>query len=184
MQYSIGDKVMHTKIGAGQISGVEHRELVKGFEHYYVIKILSTGATVYVPMHKMEELGVRPVMSGAKLAQVLATLGGVPRQLSKDFKERQERIRQKLGTGGVIPIAEAVRDLSWRRQHANLTKRDEDLLNRGRELLATEMAVATDTPVTHAHEAIDAALETAMTHVADELEPSVTPAQATPTRTA
>ena len=41
MGFSVGDKVMHPKFGAGQITGEEHRELVDGFKHYYVIKVVG-----------------------------------------------------------------------------------------------------------------------------------------------
>jgi CarD family transcriptional regulator len=167
IKFSVGDKVIHPKFGAGQITGEEHRELVKGFEHYYVIKIISTGATAYIPMRKMDELGVRPVMSRNKLAQVLKTLSSVPRVLSEDFKKRQECVREQLGTALPIPIAEAVRDLTWHSERKRLTQKDEELLSRGRELLATEMSVATEVQVFDAHTTIDAALQAAL---ASELE--------------
>lgn len=162
MSFSVGDKVVHPRFGAGRIVGEQHRELVEGFAHYFVIAIVSTGATAYVPMGKMDELGVRCVMSRSKLAQVLATLRGVPSKLSKDYKKRQARIREKLDTGRPIPVAEAIRDLTWRRERRRLTQKDEALLGRGLEFLATEMAVATDTQIVEAKERIDAQLQIAI----------------------
>jgi CarD family transcriptional regulator len=162
MRFSIGDKVVHPKFGAGKITGEEHRELVQGFEHYYVINILDTGATAYIPAGKMEDLGVRPVMSRNKLTQVFETLGSLPRVLSKDYKRRQARIQDKLGTGRPVPIAEAVRDLAWRKKKKRLTQKDEALLSRGMDLLAGEMALATDTEIFDARETIDIALKAAM----------------------
>jgi RNA polymerase-interacting CarD/CdnL/TRCF family regulator len=98
MGFSVGDKVMHPKFGAGQITGEKHRELVDGFKHYYVINVVGTKATAYVPIRKMDELGVRLVMSSGKLTQVLGTLRSVPSTLSNDYKERQAR--QGPGTAG------------------------------------------------------------------------------------
>ncbi len=161
MHFAVGDKVVHPRYGAGQITGEEHRELVDGFEHYCVIKLVDTGATAYIPMRKMDELGVRPVMSRAEFARVLETLRGVPRLLAKDFKIRHERIREKLATCHPIQIAETVRDLTWRKQDAYLTKIDEDLLRQGRALLAGEIAVATDIKSFDAQDAIDATLKVA-----------------------
>jgi CarD family transcriptional regulator len=154
-QFLVGDKVMHPQHGPGRVTGVEHRELVKGFEHYYVVKLLMNGATLYLPMRGVEELGVRPVMSWAKLTRVLATLRSVPHQLSKDFRERQERIRGKLATARPIKVAEVVRDLTGRRRQSYLTKVDKELLNWGRELLAAEIAVATETKMLDAHATIN-----------------------------
>jgi CarD family transcriptional regulator len=162
MQLSIGDKVIYPRHGAGQITGVKHQELVEGFEHYYVIEIFDKRLIIHVPMRKMDELGVRPVMPRAELSRVLDTLGSGPRQLPEDIGERQERIREKLKMGGPIQVAEAVRDLAWRERLARLSKTDSDLLSRGRELLAAEMALVTDTEVTDAEQMIDTALTVAM----------------------
>jgi CarD family transcriptional regulator len=170
MQFSVGDKIMHPRYGAGQIMGEEHRELVVGFKHYCVIKILGTGATAYIPMRKMDELGVRPIMSRAKIARVLDTLGDEPGSLPQDYKARQEQIQKKIRTCLPMQIAEAVRDLTWHKQSAKLTKVDEDLLNQGRGLLAGEIALATDSELFDAQDAIDATLKMAMADEADEFE--------------
>jgi CarD family transcriptional regulator len=162
MQFSLGDKVVHPKFGAGAIVDEKHRELVEGYQHYFVIEILATGATAYVPVDSMSDLGVRRVMSPSKLAQVLATLQGVPIKLSKDYKKRQARVREKLDTAKPIQIAEAVRDLVWRRELKRLTQKDEALLARGIDFLASEMAVATDVPIFDARERIDKTLRGAL----------------------
>ena len=167
MDFSVGDKVMHPKVGAGQITGVEHRELVQGFEHYYVIKLLSQNSTLYTPISKMNDLGVRLVMSHNKFRRVVDTLRSTPSLLSKNFKKRQGRVREKIDTGLPIKLAEVVRDLTYLKEHRRLTKVDQDLLSKGRELLATEMALATDTDMVEIHETIDAALSIA---VAEEIE--------------
>jgi CarD family transcriptional regulator len=158
-QYSVGDKVMHPHYGPGQIVSVEHRELVQGFEKYYVIQLLANESTLYIPTRQVEEVGLRPVMSQAKLARVLATLRAVPKQLSKDFKVRQARIRDKLASARPIKVAEAVRDLTNRRRRSYLTKVDTDLLNQGRDLLASEMAASIGTDVPYGHQTLDAALK-------------------------
>jgi CarD family transcriptional regulator len=159
MQFSIGNKVMHPQYGPGQIVGVEHCELVEGFEHYYVIELLIDESTLFIPMRKTDELRVRPVMSQAKLTHALATLRDVPKRLSKDFKVRQGRIREKLATARPIKLAEAVRDLTGRRRRSYLTKVDKRLLKRGRELLASEMAAVNGIDVIYAHQTIDTALK-------------------------
>jgi CarD family transcriptional regulator len=170
MGFSVGDKVMHPNFGAGQITGEKHRELVNGFKHYYVIEVVGTKATAYVPIRKMAELGVRLVMSSVKLIQVLDTLRSVPSKLSNDYKERQEGVREKLEMGLPVPMAETVRDLTWHRKRRHLTSGDEALLKRGRERLASEMALASDADVVGAHELIYRTLRTALARGFDWLE--------------
>jgi CarD family transcriptional regulator len=168
MQFSVGDKLMHPQYGPGLIIGTEDRELVEGFHRYYVVELLMDKSTLYIPMSKMEELGVRPVMSQAKLARVLATLRKVPQRLSKDFKVRQARVREQLETARPIKLAEAVRDLTGRKERSHLTKVDRDLLDRGRELLAAEIAMATGTDIVHAHQTVDTALNGVREEAVDE----------------
>jgi CarD family transcriptional regulator len=170
MTFSVGDKVMHPGFGAGQITGEESRELVSGFKHYYVITMAGTRATAYVPVRKMDELGVRPVMSSANLIQVLGTLQSVPATLSNDYRKRQEKVQETFEMGLPVPMAEAVRDLTWRRKRRHLTQKDEDLLKRGRERLAAEIALATDAQVIEAHELIDGTLRRALERGFNELE--------------
>ena len=167
MGYSIGDKIMHPNFGAGKITGESHRELVKGFEHYYVINVVGTGATAYVPVRKMDELGVRRVMSRDKLGQVFTTLRGTPSELSTDYKQRQMLVQEQLQTRRPIQVAEAVRDLTWHKKLKRLTQKDATLLSQGRELLASEMALATDTEISDAEQTIESVLTVATTSEPD-----------------
>jgi CarD family transcriptional regulator len=169
-QFSVGDKVIHPQYGLGKITAMQHLKLVKEPDHYYVIELLEPNSTLYVPVNKVEQLGIRPVMSQDKFKGVLRTLRSVPIRLSKDYKKRQEKIEKKIASSRPIQLAEAIRDLTGRGKSSHLTKKDQDLLNRGRELLATEMAAATDIEVVEAHEQIDNALKVALTQEAEETE--------------
>jgi CarD family transcriptional regulator len=158
MQLAAGDKVVFPGRGVGQVTGVEHLDLVEGFERYYGIEIPDKGLTVHVPVRKAEELGVRPMMSRAKLARVLEALRSKPRPLSADYRERQDWVRERLEAGGPIQLAKIVRDLTWHERHAHLTKVDTDLLARSQEFLSAEIAFLIDTEVANAKQMIRDAL--------------------------
>lgn len=162
MEFSVGDKVVHPHHGPGQITGVEHRELLDGKKRYYVIEIPATELTVRVPRRKVDHVGVRPAMSRAKVARVLDTLRGKPGRLPQDYKERQESVWEKIRTSRPIPTAEAVRDLTWRSRNSHLTKKDSELLRRGQDFLAAEMALVSDSEVSEASARIESALAMAM----------------------
>ncbi|MBC8447042.1 MAG: hypothetical protein H8D78_04760 [Chloroflexi bacterium] len=158
MKFSVGDKVMYLQRGAGTITGIEHEELVDGFEHYYVIEIESQRLTLRVPTRMAEELGVRRVMPQAKLDEVWATLKRRPRRLADDFKARQEQIREKLRSGNPVKVAQAARDLTWREQQTYLTKADGELLAQGLELLIAEIAAVMDKAMAEVESMVNAAL--------------------------
>jgi CarD family transcriptional regulator len=141
MQFSVGDKVVHPQYGPGQITGVACRELTDGAKSYYVIDIPGQGLTLHVPVLKAEELGMRPAMPRSMLLQVLSTLRSRPCRLPDDARERQGQIDANIKTGEVLPLAKVVRDLTWHKERAYLTKRDSDLLKQGQARLAAEMAL-------------------------------------------
>jgi len=158
MQYAVGDPVVHPHIGAGTIVDTRHQEMVDGFEHYFVIEIPSRDSKIFVPMRKMEELGVRPVMSQEGLDRVFDILTDEPQILPSDYKKRQAQVEEKLSLGQSLQTAEVIRDLSWRQQVAHLTKKDARLLDQGRRFLVGEVAVVTGADPDAASKMIDEAL--------------------------
>lgn len=168
VRFSVNDKVIHPAHGAGRITGIEQRGQVSESTSYYVIEIPAQRLTLRVPSQRMEQSGIRPAMQPGKLPGVLARLRSRAHPLPDDAGMRQEGMGEKLGTGHALQLAEVVRDLTWHRQRAHLTKRDTDLLNRGRALLAAEMALASDTEIAEATRAIDEALAAGMERVASQ----------------
>ena len=162
MQFSIGDKVVHPHRGPGRIVDVERIEFIEEEKRYYVVEFPAHEMTVHIPVRKSTELGMRPAMTRAKVALVLDTLRSKPHRLPKDYRERQESVSEKITARRPIVTAEAVRDLTWHKERAHLTKKDSELLQRGQDLLATEMALASDSEVSEANERIESILTMAM----------------------
>jgi CarD family transcriptional regulator len=178
MQFSTGDKIVHPHRGPGRIVDVERREFLEDEKRYLVIEIPAFEMTLHVPLRKAAKLGVRPAMTRAKLARVLATLRSKPWRLPDDYKERQAAVWEKIRTARPGPTAEAIRDLTWHKQRDHLTKKDSELLQRGLEFLAAEMALVLDTDVTDADARIGSALEIAMTITTEGIssQPQLSPA--------
>lgn len=162
MKYSVGDRVVHPHHGPGRVASIERKELLDGTKRYYVIDIPDQSLILQVPVHRVDELGLRPAMPPSSLPQVLSTLRSKPRRLPDDFKERQEQVGEKLGTGKVMQVARVVRDLTWHRDRAHLTKRDTDLLKQGQGMLAAEMALVSGDDISDASELISATMTAAV----------------------
>lgn len=162
MQFSVGDKIVHPHHGPGSITGIEHRELLDGTKRYYVIEIPGQGLTVYMPVRKADEMGIRPAMSQSRFPRVLSMLRGKPHPLPEDYRKRQEQIWAQLRTRRVMQLARVVRDLTWHRKMAHLTKIDSDYLKQGRELLAAEMALVSGDAISDASRLIEATMTAAL----------------------
>jgi CarD family transcriptional regulator len=162
MRYSVGDKVVHPHHGPGWIAGIEHRELLDGTKRYYVIEVPGQRLTVHMPVGKAGEGGMRLAMSQSRFPRVLSMLRSRPHLLPMDYKERQEQIWAQLKTGRVMQLARVVRDLTWHRERAHLTKTDSDCLKQGCDLLAAEMALASGDAVSDASKLIQSTMTAAM----------------------
>jgi CarD family transcriptional regulator len=167
MQFSVGDKVVHPHHGPGWIAGIELRELLDGTKSYYVIEIPGQGLTVHMPVRKADEVGMRLAMSQSRLPRVLSMLRSRPHLLPEDYRERQEQIWAQLKSGRVMQLARVIRDLTWHRERAHLTKVDSDYLRQGRELLAAEMALVSGDPVSDASKLIEATMTATMASVSN-----------------
>jgi CarD family transcriptional regulator len=163
MQFSVGDKVVHPYYGPGEVIAVEREDLMDGPKRYYVIEIPGQGLTVRIPLRQIDQVGVRLAMTRTRLQLVLDTLRSRPHALPDDYNERQEQVWEKLKTARALKTAEVVRDLAWRQKTAHLTKRDSELLHRGLDFLAAEVALITGSDVSDASEVLRTALTVAMT---------------------
>jgi len=162
MQFSVGDAVVHPYYGPGRITGKERRELLDGKKLYYEIEIPTQGLSVCIPRKSMEDMGVRPAMSRARLPRVLARLRDKPHSLPGDYKTRQEEVWEQLRTGRTMVLAEAVRDLSWHEEREHLTKKDNEYLARAKSRLAAELALVSGTEVMDMEKQIDDTLSAAI----------------------
>jgi CarD family transcriptional regulator len=165
MEYSVGDKVVHLQYGPGRIAAVESWELTGGARRYYVVEIPEQGLTVRVPVLQVNEVGMRLAMPKSSLPEVLDTLRSKPRSLPEDYRERQEQVQERLATGEVLQVAEVVRDLSWHRERAHLTKKDTEYLRQGQDLLAGEMALASGDDLAEVSQLIESTMAAALAGV-------------------
>ena len=154
--------MIHPSHGPGEIVDVTQMDLVDGFNNYYVIEFAKR-LTLHIPVRKMDDLGVRQTMSSSKVEDVYETLRDTPHSLPDDYKERHQIIEARLQSGSPIEIAQAVRDLTWREANEGLSKIDGDLLAKGKEMLATEIALVTQDDLAEAQEKINKALALAIT---------------------
>lgn len=167
MQFSVGDKVVHPRYGPGTVAGIESKELMDGPKQYYVIEMAGPGMTVQIPVGRASEVGLRSAMARSRLPQVLIILQRRPHPLPQDYRERQARIEAQLRTGRVSQLAMAVRDLTWHRKLAHLTKTDVNNLRQGSDLLAAEMALVSGDDVSNTSKLIAATMVAALASAVD-----------------
>jgi RNA polymerase-interacting CarD/CdnL/TRCF family regulator len=143
VQFKIGDTVVHPNYGAGTITGIKELGFLDVEEKpYYTIQLLSRPeTTVMVALQNVDEVGLRSTVSRSRLNRIWRILSSKPQKLPSDHRKRYEMLRDKLYSGSAFRIAEALRDLAWRKERKHKwTTRGKRLYDRGMELLAGEIA--------------------------------------------
>ena len=139
-----GDAVVHPVRGAGVIERIVEREWHGGTRRYYTISLVGQpGTRLMIPAVLADEMGVRHVVSEAKLACVWRVFEKPPEELPEDHKERYKVIEDRLGSSEILDVAGIVRDLAWRqRVKGRLTIKCTRVYEQALGMLAGEVAAA------------------------------------------
>ena len=143
MAFEVGDRVVHPGYGAGEVVEIRALQFLgRERKSYYSIDLLSDpGTTIMVPVRDEEKVGLRPPIAPSRMGRVWRVLGSAPQTLPTDHKERYALVQEKLQGGDTFRIAEALRDMAWRReQKRSLTIEGKRLYDRAIRFLSAEIA--------------------------------------------
>jgi CarD family transcriptional regulator len=142
--FQIGDTVVHAHRGAAQIVDVDKLSCLGSDREYYAIELLDgTDTRVWVSVQDAENGELRQPLAKKRLTKVWRVLKTEPHDLPADHKERYKEIEKKLNSGDPVQLAEALRDLAWKRETVRaLTTEGRRLHQRCLDHLSSEVAVA------------------------------------------
>lgn len=142
--FKIGDKVVYPMHGAGVIENIEEREVLGVNHKYYVLKIPIGSMKVFIPLSKVEEIGVRSIIDKGDLPLVFKILQGETNPLSANWNRRYRANLEKLKSGDIFEVAEVVRDLTLRDKDKGLSSGEKRMLENARQILISEIVLAKD----------------------------------------
>jgi RNA polymerase-interacting CarD/CdnL/TRCF family regulator len=137
--YSIGDWVVHTNYGVGQIKAIElkpfHGKKVECF------KAKTKDCTFWFPTEKNGNPRIRPISSQDYIQKVIKSLRRKPANFDKDKKFWKTKIKKVKTDGDMIDVCKLVRDLTAQGTKRNLVQSEEKALAYLKERLLREWAV-------------------------------------------
>jgi len=165
--YAVQGKVVHPCYGAGTIVRIQSTSIGEERHPYYVINTVAKSMEVMVPVDRAESVGLRDVGQVSHLRRVLAKCCVAPSEedLGLDLQTRQNHMRQGLKSGSFAQVASVVRTLFYMNNRRPLGTTDRQLLDRGKDLLAGELALAADSCLRDAMQELEE-------HLAQVLEPA------------
>lgn len=167
--YSVGNKVVHPCYGAGIIGRVQEKSIGDTSHMYYVIDTVAKAMQIMVPVNRADEMGLRHVGNEGVLRSQLDRCGELPTEseIESDLRARQGDMREQLKSGDFAQVAQVVRVLFFMNNRRPLGTVDRQLLDQGKEMLASELALACDIEIDLATQQVEDTLAE-MLRVAEE----------------
>jgi CarD family transcriptional regulator len=142
VKIEIGETLVYPHHGAVTITAINTRE-IKGAEvRLLTLTVHTSELTIQLPVDNLELVGVRDVIDAEGVQAVYDVLTSdfveEPSNWSRRFKSNQE----KMASGSVHRVSEVVRDL-WRRdQEKGVSAGEKRMLEKARQVLVSELALA------------------------------------------
>ena len=136
---NIGDKVVYPMHGAGEITGVEENEVGGVVNSYYVFRLPMGNMKLMLPVDKVEDAGLRELISPAQVEQVVDVLTAETDPVLGSWNKRFHTNLERLKSGDIFDAAAIARNLSRQNSKKKISSGERRLLDLSRQILISEL---------------------------------------------
>lgn len=143
MTFAVSDAVVVPGCGVGRVDAIETMEVAGEQVQLYRIVLGEEDAKMWVPTHRAEAEGLRPVMSEERVANTWQVIEAreAPEKRA-NWNRRQRRYNEMLMSNQPKELAEVLGELAAVRETKSLSFGERRIFERVRELLIGEIAAA------------------------------------------
>jgi CarD family transcriptional regulator len=158
--FQVGSRVVHPCYGAGEIVRIREKSIGEISHTYYVIEAVVGDMELMVPVKRADEVGLREVEPMSTLDRVLelCTVQPDPEEMESDYRRRKAELGEALKSGDYAEVADVARRLYFRGTTRVLGATDRAMLNRAKDLLASELAMSAGADAEWAMERVESCL--------------------------
>ena len=142
--FNIGDKIVYPMHGAGIIVALEEKEILGEKRKYYIMKMPMSEMKVMIPIDNIEDIGIRQIIDGEEMENVLRVLSDETTKMSQNWNRRYRANMDKIKSGDIYEIASVVRNLIMRDREKGLSTGERKMLNNAKQMLVSEMVLVKD----------------------------------------
>lgn len=158
MKYQIGDKILYPMHGAGEIIGIEEKEILGEMQSYYVLKLPAGDMKVMLSTSKLEEIGVRDIIDAESAKDVLKNFNNdFESERENNWNKRYRDNMAKLKTGDIMEVLGVVKNLVIRDKKKGLSTGERKMLNNSKQILFSELILASGKDIDELEELLDKA---------------------------
>jgi CarD family transcriptional regulator len=152
--FNLGDHVVCPGHGVGQICSVDTKELNGEMKSFYIIKVVSNGMKVMIPVDSKD--GVRSLIPSSEINGVFELLKD--QNVKVDMSTWNRRHREytlKVKTGSLLEIADVLRQLLLLKMTKKLSFGERKMLDQCKDLIVKEFSLSTGSPENDINQKID-----------------------------
>lgn len=141
--FKVGDMAVYPAQGVAEILGIESKSIAGNEEIFYVLRVLNTERRIMIPLNKVADVGLRPIIDDDQVEEVYGVLRQRDVELdNQTWNRRYRKYVEKIRTGSVIDVAEVLRDLYLLKLDKTLSFGERKMLDTARGLLVKELSIA------------------------------------------
>ncbi len=140
--FKIGERVFYPYHGAGEIQGVEEKEILGEKRIYYIIRFPLTETTIMVPSDNTKELGLRDIAKSKDIKKCLEVISSHDSDIDEDWKIRYKKHQDMLKSGTIVEVSRVIKNLFNRNQVKELSTTEKKLYNTALNMLVSEIALS------------------------------------------
>lgn len=157
MKFKVGDFAIHPIYGVGEVVEIEERQFSEEETQLYY-KVALYRNTIWIPVEAQRTIGLRSVTDKSELDQYRDVLKSPPAPIPKKYNQRHQEQGRHLKEGSFRVVCEVVRDLTAWNLQKPLGSADKATLEKTREKLYGEWAMAANIPIPEATEEVNGLL--------------------------
>ncbi len=156
--FNIGDKVVYPMHGAGVIEGIEEKEILGEIKKYFILRLPLKNMKVMLPVDNIENIGLRNIISAELVEGIFTIMEEVRSEMPQNWNRRYRANLDKIKSGDIADVAIVVRDLMILDKEKGLSTGERKMLNNSKQILVSELVLASDYPEKEVEERIKKAI--------------------------
>ena len=156
--FTLNEKVVYPGHGVAQVSRIIKKQVAGNLVSFFELKFLNKDMTILVPLHNVEQVGIRKLCTNKKISDIFKMLsepssGAYLDSAATNWNKRNKEYQGKLRTGDLSEICSIYKDLKQIAQQKELSFGEKNLLHQTEALLVEEIAlvqnIGTDKAMQH-----------------------------------
>ena len=142
-----GDLVVYPAQGVGRIESVDQKIIGNASCAFYVVRILSNGITLMVPVNNANNVGLRPLTPRTHARSILDGFtdhGPFSRYTGQNWNRRYREYTERLKSSKLTDVANVLHELLLIGKGKELSFGERRLLEQAMSLVSGELAIVLD----------------------------------------